>query len=86
MSAMGFYPVDPVSGRYELGTPLYPEVKLHLADGKAFTVRANGVSRENCYVKSVKLNDVPYDKTYITHEQILSGGVMEIEMVAAYGE
>ena len=85
-SAMGFYPVDPVSGRYELGTPLYPEVKLHLADGKAFTVRANGVSRENCYVKSVKLNDVPYDKTYITHEQILSGGVMEIEMVAAYGE
>lgn len=85
-SAMGFYPVDPVSGRYELGTPLYPEVKLHLADGKTFTVRANGVSRENCYVKSVKLNGVPYDKTYITHEQILSGGVMEIEMVAAYGE
>ena len=85
-SAMGFYPVDPVSGRYELGTPLYPEVKLHLVDGKTFTVRANGVSRENCYVKSVKLNDVPYGKTYITHEQILSGGVMEIEMVAAYGE
>ena len=85
-SAMGFYPVDPVSGRYELGTPLYSEVKLHLADGKTFTVRANGVSRENCYVKSVKLNGVPYDKTYITHEQILSGGVMEIEMVAAYGE
>ena len=85
-SAMGFYPVDPVSGRYELGTPLYPEVKLHLADGKTFTVRANGVSRENCYVKSVKLNGVPYGKTYITHEQILSGGVMEIEMVAAYGE
>ena len=85
-SAMGFYPVDPVSGRYELGTPLYPEVKLHLADGKTFTVRANGVSRENCYVKSVKLNGVPYDKTYITHEQILSGGVMEIKMVAAYGE
>ena len=81
-SAMGFYPVDPVSGRYELGTPLYPEVKLHLADGKTFTVRANGVSRENCYVKSVKLNDVPYDKTYITHEQILSGGVLELEMAA----
>ena len=81
-SAMGFYPVDPVSGRYELGTPLYPEVKLHLADGKTFTVRANGVSRENCYVKSVKLNGVPYDKTYITHEQILSGGVLELEMAA----
>ena len=83
-SAMGFYPVDPVSGRYEIGTPLYPEVKMRLANGKTFTVRANGVSRENCYIKSVKFNGTPYDKTYITHEQILSGGVLEFEMSAEY--
>ena len=81
-SAMGFYPVDPVSGRYEIGTPLYPEVKMRLANGKTFTVRANGVSRENCYIKSVKFNGAPYDKTYVTHEQILSGGVLEFEMSA----
>ena len=83
-SAMGFYPVDPVSGRYEIGTPLYPEVKMHLANGRTFTVRANGVSRENCYIKSVKFNGTPYDKTYITHEQILSGGVLEFEMSEEY--
>ena len=83
-SAMGFYPVDPVSGRYEIGTPLYPEVKMHLANGRTFTVRANGVSRENCYIKSAKFNGTPYDKTYITHEQILSGGVLEFEMSAEY--
>ena len=81
-SAMGFYPVDPVSGRYEIGTPLYLEVKMRLANGKTFTVRANGVSRENCYIKSVKFNGAPYDKTYVTHEQILSGGVLEFEMSA----
>ena len=81
-SAMGFYPVDPVSGRYELGTTLYPEVKLHLANGKTFTVRANGVSRENWLVKSVKYNGELYDKTYITHEQIMSGGLLELEMGA----
>ena len=81
-SAMGFYPVDPVSGRYELGTPLYPEMKLHLANGKTFTVRAKGVSRENWLVKSVKYNGEPYDKTYITHEQIMSGGLLELEMGA----
>ena len=81
-SAMGFYPVDPVSGRYEIGSPLYPEVRMRLANGKTFTVRANGVSRENCYIKSVKFNGAPYDKTYVTHEQILSGGVLEFEMSA----
>ena len=81
-SAMGFYPVDPVSGRYELGTPLYPEMKLHLATGKTFTVRAKGASRENWLVKSVKYNGKPYDKTYITHEQIMSGGLLELEMGA----
>ena len=85
-SAMGFYPVDPVSGRYEIGTPLYPEVKMRLANGKTFTVRANGVSRENCYIKSVKFNGAPYGKTYVTHEQILSGGVLEFEMSAEYDE
>ena len=83
-SAMGFYPVDPVSGRYELGTPLYPEMKLHLANGKTFTVRANGVSRENWLVKSVKYNGELYDKTYITHEQIMSGGLLELEMGAVH--
>ena len=39
-SAMGFYPVNPVSGKYEIGTPLFPEMKLHLANGKTFTVLA----------------------------------------------
>ena len=79
-SAMGFYPVDPVSGRYELGMPLYPETRMHLPNGKTFTVLAPGASRENGYVRSVKFDGQPYDKTYITHEQILSGGVLEMEM------
>jgi len=79
-SAMGFYPVDPVSGRYEIGTPLYPEVKLHLSGGKVFTVSAPAVSKTNCYIRSTKLNGKVYDKTYITYEQIMSGGVLEFEM------
>lgn len=79
-SAMGFYPVDPVSGRYEIGTPLYPEVKMHLSGGKTFVVKAPAVSREKCYIQSVKLNGVPYDKSYITHEQIMNGSTFEFEM------
>ena len=45
-SAMGFYPVDPVGGKYEIGTPLYPEMKMHLPGGKTFTVLAPAVSKE----------------------------------------
>ena len=79
-SAMGFYPVDPVSGRYEIGTPMYPEMKMHLDNGKIFTVLAPAVSKENIYIKSVKLDGKPYDKSYITHEQIMNGSVFEFEM------
>ena len=79
-SAMGFYPVDPISGKYEIGTPLFPEVKMHLANGKAFTILAPAVSPENIYIQSVKLNGQPYDKSYITHEQIMNGDTLEFEM------
>lgn len=79
-SAMGFYPVDPVGGKYEIGSPLYPEMKMHLPGGKTFTVLAPGVSKENCYIQSVKLNGKLYDKSYITHEQIMNGSVFEFEM------
>ena len=61
-SAMGFYPVDPISGKYEIGTPMYPEMKMHLANGKTFTILAPAVSKENIYIQSVKLDGNPYDK------------------------
>lgn len=79
-SAMGFYPVDPISGKYEIGTPMYPEMKMHLADGKIFTILAPAVSKENIYIQSVKLDGKPYDKSYITHEQIMNGSIFEFEM------
>lgn len=79
-SSMGFYPVDPVSGKYEIGSPLFPEVKMNLANGKTFTVLAPGASRENKYIQSVKLNGAPYDKSYVTHEQIMNGDTFEFEM------
>lgn len=79
-SAMGCYPVDPVSGRYEIGTPLFPEVKLHLANGNTFTVKAPQVNKKNKYIQAVKVDHVTYDKSYITHEQIMKGATVEFEM------
>lgn len=79
-SAMGFYPVDPISGKYEIGSPLFPEVIMNLDNGKSFTVKAYGVNHDNIYIQSVKLDGKPYDKSYITHDQIMNGSVLEFEM------
>nr|WP_289749711.1 GH92 family glycosyl hydrolase [Muribaculum intestinale] len=81
-SAMGFYPVNPVNGIYELGTPLFKKMQLHLDNGKIFTVNAPDVSKENIYIRSIKIDGKPYDKTFITHEQIMSGATVDMEMSA----
>ena len=84
-SAMGFYPVNPNGLTYEIGTPLFPKVSMHLANGKIFTVTAPAVSRENKYIQSVKVNGQPYDKSYLTHDLILSGASVEFTMGATPG-
>ena len=79
-SAMGFYPVDPVSGNYVFGAPQMPEIVLNLADGKTFTIIAEGLSKEHKYVDSITLNGEPYTKNYISHEDILKGGTLVYKM------
>lgn len=81
-SAMGFYPVNPVSGRYELGTPLFKSIALRLDNGNTFRISAPALSKENIYIRSARLNGEPYDETYITHEQIMNGAHLELEMTA----
>lgn len=79
-SAMGFYPVNPVSGRYELGTPLFKEATIDLPGNRTFTVRANGLSDSARYIKSATLNGEPLDGTSFSHDQLMEGGVLELEM------
>lgn len=79
-SAMGFYPLNPANGTYELGAPLFPEMRLNLENGKTFTVLAPAVNKDNIYVRSVKLNGEPYTDSYITHQQIMDGSILEFEM------
>ncbi|MEG1749092.1 MAG: GH92 family glycosyl hydrolase [Tannerellaceae bacterium] len=85
-SAMGFYPVNPVSGRYEIGSPLFTSAKMKLGNGKTFTVLAPATTHQNIYIQSIKLNGQPYDKSYITHEQIMSGATLEMEMGSQPGK
>lgn len=82
-SVMGFYPVCPGTDQYVLGAPYLPYLKLTLPNGKTLEIKAPGVSDKKRYVQSLKLNGESYDKMYITHEDILKGGVLEFKMSAS---
>ncbi len=84
MSALGFYPVCPGTTVYVLGSPLFPRTTIALDPqwhkGKSFSVIAHNNSAANFYVQSVKLNGTPLLRSWITHEEVTSGGVLEFEM------
>jgi putative alpha-1,2-mannosidase len=80
LSASGFYPTRPGIEYYDLGTPLFKEMKYHLENGKTFTVKAANVSPKNIYVRSVKLNGKKLAGLEFPHREIMNGGVLEFEM------
>ena len=80
LSAMGFYPVDPVSAKYVFGAPQMPRLVLNLPGGKKFTVIAEGVSKEHLYVDKIYLNGKRYKKKYIEHADIVKGGTLIFKM------
>ncbi len=79
-AAMGFYPVCPGVPEYVLASPMFPEIKIHLTNGKTFTIKAKDASDKNIYIHSANKNGLPYNKNYITHEDILSGAKFVFEM------
>lgn len=79
-SQMGFYPVTPGSPTYNIGSPLFTDVKVDLGGGKVFEIRANNASEENKYIQSAKLNGVALDQPWFNHSDIAEGGLLELEM------
>jgi predicted alpha-1,2-mannosidase len=79
-SAMGFYPVNPANSVYVIGSPTLKSAEIKLENGVSFKITTKNVSKQNVYIQSVKLNDKPYTKTYITHNDIVKGGSLEFEM------
>ena len=77
-SSLGFYPVNPVNGVYVLGSPLNKEATLHLENDMTFTVKTINNTQENIYIQSATLNGKPYEKSFITHSDLLKGGILEI--------
>jgi predicted alpha-1,2-mannosidase len=79
-TAMGFYPVNPASGEYMIGSPLYRVISLRLQSGKVLRIESENNSADNVYIQSVNLNDAPLDIPLITWEQIQNGGTLRFVM------
>ena len=79
LSSLGFYPVNPAQGVYEIGSPLLEKAIIHTGNS-TFTILAKNISEENIYIKGIKLNGKPLKRLFITHSEIMKGGVLEFEM------
>ncbi len=79
-SAMGFYPVTPGIPEYQLGSPLFSKVRIRLENGKYFTIRAGSSSHEKLYIRSASLNGQLLAKPALTHQDIVSGGTLVLDM------
>jgi predicted alpha-1,2-mannosidase len=79
-SSMGLYSMNPVSGNYEIGSPLFEKTTLSISDEIFFIIEAEHVSEKNIYIQSATLNGSNYNKTFISHKQILKGGTLKFVM------
>lgn len=79
-NAIGFYPVNPCSMNYNIGSPKFKKTSIKLENGLEFTVLAKNNSEKNVYIQSAVLNGEKIDRNYLKHEEIMQGGILELKM------
>lgn len=79
-SMMGFYPVTPGLPVYVIGSPVMESVKIDIGNGRTFSVVCHNYSPDCKYIQSASLNGKPLDRCWFTHEELMLGGTLELEM------
>ena len=80
LSSVGLYQVDPVGGRFVIGSPLFDKATVNVGAGKTFTIVAKNNSDRNIYVQSARLNGKTLKNSYIEFNDIRHGGTLELVM------
>jgi predicted alpha-1,2-mannosidase len=80
MSAMGLYAVDPVSACYVFGSPLFDSVQLDVGSNRKLIIEARNNAPDHPYIQSVRWNDQPYSKVWISHAELARGGHLVFEL------
>jgi len=81
LSALGFYAVDPVSGKYVFGSPLFEHAELQLGDGKRLVLETKRESADSIYIRRVALNGKAHERSWFHHEEVANGAHMVFTMV-----
>jgi predicted alpha-1,2-mannosidase len=79
-SSMGFYPVTPGSPTYNIGSPVFRNIKVKLSNGKVFEIYAQNASDTNKYIQSATLNGVEWNKPWFSQDDIINGGKLVLVM------
>jgi predicted alpha-1,2-mannosidase len=79
-SSMGLYPVTPGIAQYNIGSPVFEEVVIHLDNGKDFKIVAKGANRDNKYIQKASLNGKSFNRTWLNHRELIDGGTLFLEM------
>ena len=79
-SMMGFYPVTPTVPTYDIASPVFTKITIHLRNGKDFVITAAHASKQNKYVQKIVLNGKPLDHVWFRHADLVRGGTLELTM------
>ena len=81
-SALGFYPVCPATDQYVIGAPMFPEVKIHLDNGKDILITSENNTSTNRYINSCSLNGKIWDMNWFNHSELMQGAIIHYKMAA----
>lgn len=79
-TALGFYPVCPGTDQYVIGAPLFRKATIHMENGKDVVINAPENSASNIYIQDMKVNGQEYTKNYFTHDALMNGATIDIQM------
>jgi len=79
-SSLGFYPVNPVSLTYQIGSPKFEEISIQVSGEQDFLITSENLGPENPYIQKVTLNGQPLERSYLRHSEIMAGGSLHFVM------
>ena len=80
ISALGLYAVDPVSCKYDFGSPLFDRVEVGLAQGRKLIIEAKRESPASAYIQSVQWNGARVPGNSIAHADLAKGGSLIFQL------
>ena len=79
-AALGLFPVAAGSDEYQIGTPFFENVRINYESGRTLDIAADGVSPDDYFIQSASLNGRPFERTWLTYDQLTAGGRLEFKM------